>query len=106
MEVDGGIEVTQADMKIKATRCHQCNKDLTDLSGGTGNMTHDGKPWCGCAGNRRVNNRSPNFRGSNDELFLVRCFACGGDRGTENHVSMVASGQCAFCGWKELRGDA
>lgn len=28
--------------------CHQCDKSLDELPGSTGNVTHDGKPWCGC----------------------------------------------------------
>ena len=48
--------------------------------------------------------RPPNFRGKgeyNGQLFLVRCFACGGECGRENYAPSVASGQCAWCGWKE-----
>ena len=45
--------------------------------------------------------RPPNFR-KDGRLFLVRCFACGSkERGTENYLPAVASGQCAWCGWKE-----
>jgi hypothetical protein len=51
--------------------------------------------------------RHPNFRGDSPitgkkgQLYLVRCFVCGGERGTENYAGAVASGQCAWCGWKE-----
>jgi len=57
--------------------------------------------------------RPPNFRGSIEpntkgtvkgdkgKLYLVRCFVCGGERGTENYAGAVATGQCAWCGWKE-----
>lgn len=34
---------------------------------------------------------------SNGKLYLVNCYACG----SENCAVMVASGQCAWCGWKE-----
>jgi len=34
---------------------------------------------------------------SNGKLYLVNCYACG----SENYALMVASGQCAWCGWKE-----
>lgn len=48
-----------------------------------------------------LNDREPNFRGDNGELYLVRCFSCGGDRGTENWAMVVATGTCAWCGWSE-----
>lgn len=28
--------------------CHRCERDMATVSGGRGNVTHDGKPWCGC----------------------------------------------------------
>ena len=45
--------------------------------------------------------RGANFRGEDGKLYLVRCYACGGEHGTENYAPAVATGQCAFCGWKE-----
>jgi hypothetical protein len=33
-----------------ATPCHKCGKPIDNLTGSTGNVTHDGKPWCGCCG--------------------------------------------------------
>ena len=46
--------------------------------------------------------RHPNFRDAERKLFLVRCFACSEDeRGRENYAMAVASGECAWCGWKE-----
>lgn len=50
---------------------------------------------------KSIQDRPPNFRGLNEELFLVRCFVCEPNQGRENYMSMVASGQCTFCGWKE-----
>lgn len=47
---------------------------------------------------QHVNDRHPNFY-TNGTLYLVRCFACGGEQGTENWAMAVATGQCAFCGW-------
>lgn len=45
--------------------------------------------------------RPPNFR-VNGKLYLVRCFNCGDpERGRENYLPRVASGECAFCGWFE-----
>lgn len=43
----------------------------------------------------------PNFRDKNGRLYLVRCFACTPGSGKENYAMSVASGQCAWCGWKE-----
>lgn len=50
---------------------------------------------------KTIQDRHPNFRDEKGKLYLVRCFACGGGNGTENYLPAVASGQCAFCGWKE-----
>jgi hypothetical protein len=47
-----------------------------------------------------VNDRRPNFR-KDGRLYLVRCFACEPERGTENYVLSVTFGQCAWCGWKD-----
>jgi|SRR3990167_8306078 len=44
--------------------------------------------------------RAPNFR-KNQKLYLVRCFACDHESGRENYGPAVASGECAWCGWKE-----
>lgn len=44
--------------------------------------------------------RRPNFR-TDGKLFLVRCFNCDPEAGRENWAPAVASGQCAWCGWKE-----
>lgn len=45
---------------------------------------------------------SRNFRDKNGNLYLVRCYACEPERGRENYAMSVASGQCAWCGWKEV----
>ena len=42
----------------------------------------------------------PNFRKDNT-LYLVRCFACDHALGRENYGPAVASGECAWCGWRE-----
>lgn len=52
------------------------------------------------------NDAEPNFRRRDGRLYLVRCFECGGDRGTENYLPAVASGVCAWCGWSEARRSA
>lgn len=44
--------------------------------------------------------RPPNFR-ENGQLYLVRCFECGGEQGRENYAPAVPTGQCAWCGWCE-----
>lgn len=43
-----------------------------------------------------ADNCRENFR-EGDKLFLVRCPSCN----RENHSMSVASGQCAWCGWRE-----
>ena len=45
--------------------------------------------------------KHPNFRDDDGNLFLVRCFACGGEHGKENWAMAVADGRCAWCGWSE-----
>lgn len=45
--------------------------------------------------------KHPNFRNKKGQLFLVRCFKCEPGRGRENNSTIVASGQCCWCGWKE-----
>lgn len=54
---------------------------------------------------RNVNDRPPNFRGKHGVLYLLRCFACGGEHGRENWMPAVATGTCAWCGWREPNGD-
>jgi hypothetical protein len=49
-----------------------------------------------------INDRPPNFRSDDAQLFLVRCFACAdGMPGRENWGPAVATGCCAWCGWSE-----
>jgi ssDNA-binding Zn-finger/Zn-ribbon topoisomerase 1 len=38
-----------------------------------------------------------NFRTEDGKLFLLRCPECK----LENYAPAVASGECAWCGWKE-----
>lgn len=45
--------------------------------------------------------RPPNFRDENGELYLVRCFACDPEIGRENWMVVVATGTCAWCHWYE-----
>lgn len=33
----------------------------------------------------------------------MRCYACNSEIGMENWAPMVASGQCAWCGWRDER---
>jgi hypothetical protein len=47
--------------------------------------------------------RPPNFRADNGDLYLVRCFACQPEWGRENWDMTVADGVCAWCGWREER---
>lgn len=39
-----------------------------------------------------------NFRDDTGKLYLVRCPKCK----AENYAPSVASGECAWCGWKEI----
>jgi hypothetical protein len=50
---------------------------------------------------KSIQDRGANFRDEEGNLYLVRCYACNKEIGTENYAPSVASGQCAFCGWKE-----
>ena len=52
---------------------------------------------------KKINqDKPPNFRNEDGKLYLIRCFACSDNpRGKENYTPAVASGQCAWCGWKE-----
>ena len=50
---------------------------------------------------KTINDQHPNRRQANGTLLLIRCYACGGERGTENYAPAVLTGQCAWCGWKE-----
>lgn len=43
--------------------------------------------------------RPPNFRDECGDLYLVRCYACAPEHGTENWAPAVAGGTCAWCGW-------
>lgn len=49
--------------------------------------------------------RHPNFRNADGQLYLVRCFACEPERGRENYALAVPSGQCCWCGWREEPSD-
>ena len=48
--------------------------------------------------------RHPNFM-SKDKLYLIRCYHCSPTFGKENYSASVASGICAWCGWKETTNE-
>lgn len=48
-----------------------------------------------------INDRRPNFRGEDGNLFLVRCYNCDPHKGRENYIAAAATGKCAWCGWDE-----
>ena len=50
---------------------------------------------------KALQNKPPNFRDKDGKLFLVRCYMCHPELGRENVGSVVATGQCAWCGWEE-----
>ena len=47
------------------------------------------------------NDKAPNFRDKEGKLFLIRCYNCEPNFGTENYAPVVSKGVCAWCGWKE-----
>jgi hypothetical protein len=49
--------------------------------------------------------RAPNFRNDEGQLYLVRCFRCDPVHGRENWAINVASGVCTWCGWQEGTDD-
>lgn len=51
--------------------------------------------------NNTIQDRAPNFRDKDGNLYLIRCFECDSVYGNENWIPAAASGQCAHCGWKE-----
>jgi len=44
-----------------------------------------------------IQDMQPNFRDEQGKLYLVHCYKCN----KENYSIAVASGQCAWCGYKE-----
>ena len=50
---------------------------------------------------KHINDKEPNFYSEDGRLFLVRCFNCDEKYGKENYLLSVATGMCAWCGWKE-----
>jgi len=53
--------------------------------------------------NKHIQDRSPNFYNKAGKLFLVRCFVCDRLYGKENYLPAVDTGQCAWCGWKDIK---
>lgn len=51
-------------------------------------------------GNKAIQDRKPNFR-KDGKLYLISCFVCDENYGRENYTPFVATGKCAWCGWKE-----
>lgn len=47
--------------------------------------------------------RVPNFRDVEGNLFLIRCFSCEPIRGRENNSMAVSSGICAWCDWQDKK---
>lgn len=41
----------------------------------------------------------------NGRFYLVRCFNCDSDKGTENYAINIASGICTWCGWPHCNED-
>lgn len=49
-----------------------------------------------------IQDKHPNFR-KDGKLYLVKCYKCDPKYGRENYAPAVASGQCAWCGWKDKK---
>lgn len=48
-----------------------------------------------------INGKSKGFWGKDDKWYLERCLSCAeGEHGRENWGPAVASGSCAWCGYK------
>lgn len=54
---------------------------------------------------KTVQDTGANFRDADGQLYLVRCYNCGGIRGKENYAMAVSSGTCAWCGWKDKENE-
>jgi len=52
---------------------------------------------------KTIQDKGANFRDKEGNLFLVRCYVCGGEHGKENYAPAVATGCCAWCGWEECK---
>lgn len=48
---------------------------------------------------KTIQDREPNFRDEQNNLFLVHCFNCDYEFGRENYSSVVSCGYCNWCGW-------
>ena len=42
--------------------------------------------------------KPPNFKTEDGRWYLVRCYECEPERGTENYAAAVSSGICYRCG--------
>ena len=49
---------------------------------------------------KNINDRPPNFRDKDGNLYVLRCFKCDPENGRENHGAAVSSGICAYCGYR------
>jgi len=75
---------------------HAMNDSHTQKDARNGVVSGDGSA-------KTIQDRRPNFRDKSGQLFLVRCFACGGEHGRENYIPAVATGTCAWCGWPNTK---
>jgi hypothetical protein len=50
-----------------------------------------------------VNDRHPNFRDANGNLFLFTCYSCTVGKGFENDLSFIPQGICSNCGWDDAK---
>lgn len=48
---------------------------------------------------KNISQKAPNFKADDGRWYLVRCYECNPERGTENYGAAVASGICYRCGY-------
>jgi hypothetical protein len=54
---------------------------------------------------KQKSHRAPNFKSDDGRWFLVRCYECEPERGTENYGAAVSSGICYRCGYDANKKD-
>lgn len=54
---------------------------------------------------KHKNDRPPNFYSVSGKFYLVRCYVCNPEHGTENTSLTVSQGVCFKCGWDISKQD-
>lgn len=50
-----------------------------------------------------IQDRHPNFRDADGDLYLIRCFRCDPEYGKENYAANAPLGICTWCGWEDRK---